>query len=132
MRPFLENEVRAKQENWPGFKTKERFSSEICTSEYARNYGVRSRWVPGIVSNKPSQHSTLVTSRSGVLHRHLNQLRRSNVKFDITAANEDEDENWLWLPAQPTKQQQHQAAVVEQPILRKSNRARKSPERSTV
>ena len=130
MRPFLENEVRAKQENWPGFKTKERFSSEIGTSEYARNYGVRSRWVPGIVSNKPSQRSTLVTSRSRVLH--LNQLRRSNVKFDITAANENEDENWLWLPAQPAKQQQPQAAVVEQPILRRSNRARKSPERSTV
>ena len=94
MRPSLENEVHAKQENWPGFNTKERFSSTIGTSVYARNYGAGSRWVPGIVSNKPSQSSILVMSSSGVLHRHPNQLRHSNVKFDITTANEDDDEDW--------------------------------------
>ena len=131
MRPSLENEVNAKQKNWPSFKTKERFSLEIGTSVYARNYGAGSRWVPGIVSNKPSQRSILVTLSSGVLQRHPNQLRRSNAKFDITTANEDDDEDWLWLPAQPAKQQP-QAAVVEQTILRRSNRARKPPERLTV
>ena len=128
----MENEVHAKQENWPGFNTKERFSPEIGTSVYARNYEAGSRWVPGIVSNKPSQRSILVTSSSGVLHRHPNQLRRSSIKFDITNANENDDEDWLWLPAQPAKQQQPQAAVVEQPILRRSIRARKPPERLTV
>ena len=100
-------------------------------SVYARNYGAGSRWVPGIVSNKPSQRSVLVTSSSGVLHRHPNQLIRSNVKFDITTANEDNDEDWLWLPAQPAKQQQPQAAVVEQTIWRRSNHVRKPPERLT-
>ena len=131
VRPSLENKVHAKQENWPGFKTKEWFSPKIGISVYARNYGAGSRWVPGIVSNKPSQRSILVTSSSGVLHRHPNQLMRSNVKFDITTANEDNDEDWLWLPAQPAKQQQPQAAVVEQTILRRSNHVRKPPERLT-
>ena len=132
VRPSLENEVHAKQKNWPGFKTKEQFSPEIGTSVYARNYGAGSCWVPGIVSNKPSQRSILVTSSSGVLHRHPNQLRRSNVKFDITTANEDDDEDWLWLTAQPAKQQQPQAAVVERTILCRSNRAHKPPERLTI
>ena len=56
-RPSLENKVHAKQKNWPGFKTKERFSAETGSSVYARNYGAGSSWVPGIVSNKPSQRS---------------------------------------------------------------------------
>ena len=53
MRPSLENEVHAKQKNWPGFKIKERFSPEIGTSVCARNYGAGSRWVLSIMSNKP-------------------------------------------------------------------------------
>ena len=113
-------------------KQKERFSSEIGTSVYAGNYGAGSRWVPGIVSNKSSQCSILVTSSSGVLHRHPNQLSHSNVKFDIIIAKDDDDEDWLWLPAQSAKQQQPQVAVVEQPILRRSNRAYKPPERLIV